>query len=201
MADASGSEAGPPPGPPLDLTAEALALSREGAAGRATSVLFERLYDELRSMAGSFMARERPEHTLTPTGLVHEAFLRLVDQSRLDWKDRAHFFGFAAHVMRQVLVDHARRRGALKRGGELTRVSLTDGDASFQMEATDMIALDEAFTALGAEDARAARVAEMRLFGGLTLIEAANVLDVSERTAQGDWAFARRWLSRRLGGS
>lgn len=199
MADANGSDEGPPPGPPFDLTAEALALSREGASGNATSVLFERLYDELRSMAGGYMARERPGHTLTPTGLVHEAFLRLVDQSRLDWKDRAHFFGFAAHVMRQVLVDHARRRGALKRGGDLERVSLTDGDSSYQIEATDMIALDEAFEALGAEDARAAKVAEMRLFGGLTLIEIAGVLDVSERTAQGDWSFARRWLSRRLG--
>ena len=198
MLSGPGPEGGPPPGPSADLTDHLLALTRGGGGGGATSLLFERLYDELRRLAEGLMNRERSDHTLTPTALVHEAFLRLVDQSRIEWLDRSHFFGFAARVMRQVLVDHARRRKSLKRGGGAERVSLTFAEAITPAEEPDLLALDQALDALAAEDERAAKLAEMRLFAGLTLAEAARVLGVSERTAQADWTFARRWLARHL---
>lgn len=194
----SESPGGPPTGPSADFTEQVRALTRSGVGGEATSALFARLYDELRSLAEALMARERSGHTLTPTALVHEAFLRLVDQSRIEWLDRSHFFGFAARVMRQVLVDHARRRRAQKRGGEQERVSLTFAESITPVEAPDVLALDLALDALAREDERSARVAEMRLFAGLTVAEVAAVLGVSERTAQADWSFARRWLAREL---
>lgn len=193
--DAAG---GPPTGPSTEFTEQVRALTRAGVSGEATSALFARLYDELRSLAEALMARERSGHTLTPTALVHEAFLRLVDQSRIEWLDRSHFFGFAARVMRQVLVDHARRRRAQKRGGEQERVSLTFAESITPVDAPDVLALDMALDALAREDERSARVAEMRLFAGLTVAEVAAVLGVSERTAQADWSFARRWLAREL---
>ncbi len=160
--------------------------------------LLELLYGELRRTAGSLMARERAEHTLQPTALVHEAWLRLVDQDRIQWTDRAHFLGIAACSMRQVLVDHARGRAAAKRGGGWGQVTLDEGLLAGGGDALELLALDDALRKLAALDARAAQVAERRIFGGMTIAEIAQDLGVSRRTVDGDWATARLWLTREL---
>ncbi|MGE5177250.1 MAG: ECF-type sigma factor [Hyphomicrobiales bacterium] len=156
------------------------------------------VYDDLRSVASRAMRDERAGHTLTPTALVHEVYLRLVDESRIDWTDRARFFAIAARAMRQILVDHARARAAAKRGGGLLRVTISGNDIAGGDGALDALALSDAFERLGARDERAASVAEMRVFGGLTHEEIAHALGVSRRTVDSDWTFARRWLSRAL---
>ena len=163
-------------------------------------VLFSRLYDELRAQARVLMQRERSDHTLSPTGLVHEAYARLVNDRQSSWENRAHFFGVAARAMRQVLIHHARRRAADKRGGGWNRITITEGfrgKTNFQIE---IIAIHEALNRLEREDERSCRVAELRLFSGLTHKETGCVLGVSIRTVEADWAFARRWLSRELSG-
>jgi RNA polymerase sigma factor (TIGR02999 family) len=144
------------------------------------------------------MRRERPNHTLQPTALVGEAFLRLVDQTRIDWQDRAHFLGIAARVMRQVLVDHARERGAAKRGGDVQRVTLDDYAGQENPAPLDVLILNDALDRLAAIDPRGARVVELRVFGGLTVEEVAALLDVSKRTVDNDWSVARMWLAREL---
>jgi RNA polymerase sigma-70 factor, ECF subfamily len=164
----------------------------------ALQEILERLYPELRRLAGRLMRRERPGHTLQPTALVHEAFLQLVDETAIDWQCRAHFMGVAARVMRRVLVDHARRRGASKRGGGLAHVTLDEALAAGGERSLDVLHLDEALERFAALDARGARVVEMRVFGGLTSDEAATVLGVSKRTVDSDWAMARLWLAREL---
>jgi RNA polymerase sigma factor (TIGR02999 family) len=156
--------------------------------------LFPILYSELRRRAGRFMRRERRYHTLQPSGLVHEAYLRLAAAPDLDWNDRAHFFAIAARVMRQVLVDHARRRGAAKRDG--LRVTLGDADAA--VDPPDVLDLENALKELAALDARQARVVELRFFGGLDVEEAAEVMGVSPRTVKREWQTARAWLQHRL---
>ena len=163
----------------------------------STKDLAEALYPELRRMAGRLMRAERVGHTLQPTALVGEAFLRLVDQSQVDWQHRAHFLGVASRVMRQVLVDHARARAAGKRGGGAPNVAIdtaipqADGPS-----VVDLLLLDEVLGRLAAVDQRAARVVELRVFGGLTVEDVAGVLGVSRRTVDGDWAMARMWLAR-----
>lgn len=169
-----------------------------GADPERQEKLLELLYAELRRTAGRLMARERAEHTLQPTALVHEAWLRLVDQDRIAWTDRAHFLGIAACSMRQVLVDHARGRGAAKRGGGWGQVTLDEGLLASGGDTLELIALDDALTKLAALDPRAARVAEQRIFGGMTIEEIAHDLAVSRRTVDGDWATARLWLTREL---
>jgi RNA polymerase sigma factor (TIGR02999 family) len=144
------------------------------------------------------MRRERREHTLQPTALVHEAYLRLVDQTRVAWEDRGHFFGIAARVMRQVLVDHARRRRAARRGGDALRITLAPDAGLGPGPATDVLELHELLDALAALDPRGARVVELRVFGGLTTAETAELLGVSKRTVDDDWAVAKMWLGRRL---
>jgi RNA polymerase sigma factor (TIGR02999 family) len=144
------------------------------------------------------MRRERDGHTLQPTAVVNEAFLRLVDQGTVDWRDRAHFMGIAARVMRQILVDHARRRSAAKRGAGAERVTLDDAMMPGSDAAFDLLALDEVLRRFAGLDARRAQVAELRVFGGLTTREIAAELDVSTRTVEGDWAVARMWLAREL---
>jgi len=176
----------------LDLTGS----PDEGAAAR----LFEAVYEELRVLAARLMRGERAGHTLQATSLVHEAYLRLVDSKDVRPENRAHFFGIAARAMRQILVDHARRRAAEKRGGGLDRITLTDGVAGAEDRAYELLELEEALERYAAVDARAARVVELRLFGGLTGDEVATVLGVSRRTADGDWAMARMWLTRELSG-
>ncbi len=166
---------------------------------KITDSLFTRLYGELRKLAGALLHGERAGHTLQPTALVHEAYTKLVDQSRVDWQCRAHFMGVAGQAMRRVLVDHARRRAAAKRGGDRERVTLAAvsgvGDRDLEL-----IELDRVLTRLAGESERAARVAELKLFAGLTTKEIALVLGVSRRTITGDWTTARLWLSKELNG-
>lgn len=171
--------------------------ARDPAATGVTERLVEALYPELRRLAASLMRRERQAHTLQPTAVVGEAFLRLIDQSRVEWKDRSHFMGIAARVMRQVLVDHARRHRAAKRGVGMQRVTLGE-DAGVVGPVVDLLWLDETLTRLAALDARGAAVVEMRVFGGLTVEETAQALRVSRRTVDNDWAMARMWLAREL---
>lgn len=158
------------------------------------------VYDELRQIAGRQLRGERADHTLQPTALVHEAYLRLVDASDLNWEGRGHFFGTAARAMRQVLVDHARRRNADKRGGGWERVTLDTGLAEADAVAADVLDLHAALQKLALHDADLARLVELRFFAGLTLDEAADALGVSRRKAAKDWSVARLWLQRELGG-
>lgn len=182
---------------------EATRLLRAVRAGESTADditprLAELLYPELRALARRLMRAERRDHTLQPTAVVNEVFVRLVDQAGIDWQDRAHFVGIAARLMRQVLVDHARRRHAAKRGAAGERVTLDDAMIASTATAFDVLALDELLTRLATLDARHARVAELRVFGGLTTREIATHLGVSTRTIDGDWAVARMWLAREL---
>lgn len=156
------------------------------------------VYRELRRLAQGYMSRERPGHTLQPTALVHEAWIRLVEQDRPDWRTRSQFFAFAAHLMRQVLVDHARRARARKRAGGATRVPLEEPVAVAQDRSVDLIALDDALTRLAGFDQRRARVLELRYFGGLTEEQAAGAVGTSVATIRRDVRFAEAWLAREL---
>ena len=153
---------------------------------------------ELRRLARQYMARERREHTLQPTALVNEVFLRLTDARRVRWQDRAHFFGISARLMRRVLVDHARSRGYRKRGGGAQQVALSEGLATSPELSLDVVALDRALEALAAVDARKSRVIELRFFGGLSVEETADMLQVSPGTVVRDWRLAKVWLLREL---
>lgn len=180
-------------GPVTELL-DALRAGRAGAAEALVPVL----YRELRAIAAAQMARERPGHTLTPTALVHEAWMRLVSGPQPAYQDRRHFLSIAAIAMRRVLVDHA--RGALreKRGGDLARVTLDTGFAQEGADPVQVLAIDDALTRLASIDPQMARVAELRWFGGLSVDEAANVLDTSTRTVDRKWTAARAWLAREL---
>lgn len=160
--------------------------------------LMELVYAELKSTARGLMSRERIEHTLQPTALVHEAWLKIINQDRVQWQDRSHFLGIAARCMRQVLVDHARAHGAAKRGGDYHQVTLDEGVLAGVPQELQLLDLDSCLNRLNELDPRAAQVAEMRIFGGLTVAEIAHNLNVSKRTVDGDWAMARLWLSREL---
>ena len=185
------------PGPLTEL----LARVRRGDPD-ALRDLWPRVYDELRSLAARLLHAERPDHTLQPTALVHEAYLRLVDQ-RTGWQDRAHFYAIAAQAMRRILVDYARARRASKRGAGLPPLPLDEqaGAASPAGPALDdLLAVDAALGALEALDGFAAKVVELRYFGGLTVEETAEALDVSPATVKREWSLARAWLYRRLSG-
>ncbi|HEX9960142.1 MAG TPA: sigma-70 family RNA polymerase sigma factor [Pyrinomonadaceae bacterium] len=156
------------------------------------------VYDELRRQARFFMAKERSDHTLQPTALVHEAFLRLSEQSGVDWKDRSHFYGIASRLMRQILVDHARARAAEKRGNHPIHFSIDDVRIPIEDRAGSILALDEALERLSQFDEKQARIVEMRFFGGMNNAEIAAALDVSERTVGREWQSARLWLYREL---
>lgn len=185
-------------GPGGDLTD----LLRAWAAGdeSAEGALMDRVYRELKAMAGAELRKERGDHTLQPTALVHEAYLRLVDQERADWKSRAQFFDVAARMMRRVLVDHARRRGRLKRGGGADQVGLGPASAQEPSPLEDLLALDEALERLERMDPRQARVVELHFIVGLSVAETADVLRCSKATVSRDWREARMWLARELGG-
>ena len=155
---------------------------------------------ELRHLARAYMGRERREHTLQTTALMNEAFLRLTDARRVRWKDRAHFLGISARLMRRVLVDHARHRGYEKRGGGLQRVTLDEELVMPPDPALDVVALDRALDALTKVDARKSRTIELRFFGGLSVEETAEVLHVSPDTVKRDWRLAKLWLLRELEG-
>jgi len=153
---------------------------------------------ELRKLARIYMSRERKEHTLQPTALVNEVFVRLIDDAHISWNDRAHFYGICARLMRRVLVDHARARGYQKRGGGAERVPLDEERLAAPVTDTDVIALDEALDALALVDERKMRVVEMRYFGGLTVEQTADALSVSTDTVKRDWRLAKLWLLKHL---
>jgi len=201
-------------------------VSAAGESGEVTRLLvawglgdrdaYERLiplvYAELHRLAARYLRRERQDHTLQPTALVHEAYLRLVDQRSASWQNHAQFFGVAAQAMRRILVDHARGHGAKKRGGDAVRVAIDDRDGDERAPRTELaepaaardvslIDLDHALSELAGFDPDLVRVVEMRYFGGLTIEETAQALEVSPATVKRDWAAARAWLYRRLAGS
>ncbi len=165
---------------------------------QARDELMPLIYDELRRIAQAYLRRERADHTLQPTALVHEAFLRLVDQSRVNWQNRAHFFGSAARLMRQILINHAEARQAAKRGGEAERISLNDVELSATEQELDLIALDEALKHLERIDLPQSRIVELRYFSGLTIEEIAEVMSLSPATVKREWNTARAWLRREL---
>lgn len=164
----------------------------------AESVLVELVYENLRARAKQHMRSERPDHTLQPTALVHEAYLRLMQDQQVEWQNRAHFFAAASRVMRRILVDHARGRGAAKRVGTRRKVELTDTGASGDTRVEDLLIIDELLDRLTNMDPRQARIVELMYFGGLTEAEAAAVLQVSVRTVKRDWHSARAWLQAEL---
>lgn len=168
------------------------------AACRPVSSQFPLVYDELRRIAHRPLGRERPDHTLGTTALVHEAYLRLADQTRAQLTDRAHFFAVAARAMRRILVDYARRYRALKRGGAPARVSLSDAVLVAEQRADALVALDEALMRVAGVDERLSRVVECRFFGGLTEDETAEALAVTSHTVRRDWVKAKGWLSQAL---
>lgn len=183
--------------PPQDVTGLLDEWSRGNQA--ALGELLPLVYAELRGIAARQLDRERAGHTLQPTALVHEAYLRLVDQRRVDWQNRAHFFGVAAQIMRRILVDHARRHAAGKRGHGVDRISLDDAPDVAAAPEMPIVTLDSALSRLESVDADLARIVELRAFGGLTIEEAAHVLNVSPSTVKRDWRTARAWLNRELG--
>ena len=177
----------------LDLTAHV--QGDEGAAAR----LLPLVYEELRALAARYLRGERAGHSLQPTDLVHEAYLRLIELDRMDWQGKAHFFAMAATQMRRVLVDHARAADAAKRGGRPARITLSDDLATTEQRSVDFLVLDDALSRLGHRHERQGRVAEMRLFAGLEVKEVALYLRVSERTVKEDWRVARAWLLKEIG--
>jgi len=162
----------------------------------AADRLMPLIYDELRQLARSYLQRERSGHTLQATGLVHEAYLRLVDQTSVTWQNRAHFFRVAAQVMRRILVDHARRFRASKRGGEWEKVEFDEALAPAPSRSVDLIALDDALQDLAQLKPEHSQIVELRFFGGLSFEEVGEVLDISSRTAEREWRMARAWLRR-----
>ncbi len=182
---------------PKDITSTLLGLTR--GDGTAADQLMPVVYDKLRTLAEQFMRRERRDHTLQATALLNEAYLRLFDQSRVDWKGRAHFVALAAEMMRRILVDHARRRAAAKRGGGRERVPLDETLAvADARQHVDLIVLDDALRELQELSPRQGRVVELRYFGGLSVKETAYALDVSDRTVENDWSVARVWLRQKM---
>lgn len=180
-----------------DITALLVAWRHGDEA--AEGVLIDAVYGELRRLARSHLRRERPDHSLPPTALVHEAYVKLVDQRRVRWQNRAHFFAIAAQQMHRILVDHARAHGAAKRGAGVT-VPLTGLDLGIDPPPADLIALDAALDKLARIDARQSRLVELRFFGGLTVEETAAILGIAPITVKRDWALARTWLYRELRG-
>jgi len=164
----------------------------------AREKLMPLVYDELRRLAAKYLRRERLNHTLQPTALVNEAYLRLIDQQKVEWQNRAQFFGLAAKLMRNILVDHARSHQAAKRGGEQYSVSLSHADRVSADPAVDLVALHETLERLTTHDPQKSNIVELRFFGGLTIEETAEVLDISHATVERDWKMARAWLRREL---
>jgi RNA polymerase sigma-70 factor (ECF subfamily) len=152
------------------------------------------VYDELRRLASRYLNRERPDHTLQPTALVHEAYLRLIDQTQVTWQNRAHFIGVAAQMMRRILVDHARLHHVAKRGGHRRKLSLDDAISFEEKRGVDLIALDDALGDLVKLDPQQSRIVELRFFGGLTVDETAEVMSISRSTVKREWVMAKAWL-------
>lgn len=166
----------------------------------ALDKLMPAVYDELRRQAARYLRREHAGHTLQTTALIHEAYMRLVDQRNVQWQNRAQFFGIAAQMMRRILVDHARTKKRAKRGGSDVKVSLADATIPVEERDLDVIALDEALTRLAEIDEQQSRVVELRFFSGLTVEETAEVMGISPATVKRDWSMAKAWLHRELSG-
>ena len=179
-----------------DVTQLLLGASR--GDGASLEALFPLVYHELRRLASHYLRQERAGHTLQPTALVHEAYLRLVDQTGITWQNRAHFFSVAAQVMRHILVDHARGRLSAKRGGGESRLALDEAVSFFAEREVSLVALDDALTALARLDLQQSRIVELRFFGGLTIEEIAEVLQVSPATVSREWSLAKMWLHREI---
>lgn len=176
---------------------------RDSASGQVPALevraVLPAVYDELRRLATAFLSHERPDHTLQPTALVHEAYLKLAVQANQPWRNAAHFKALAAGAMRQVLVEYARRHRSIKRGGRGQRVPLDSSIITLQHHDIDLLALDDALQQLAKLDFRQSQVVELRFFGGLSIDETAELLGVSPATVSNDWAVARAWLSREIG--
>jgi RNA polymerase sigma-70 factor, ECF subfamily len=182
--------------PPNEITERLIAW---GAGDRAAlDQLLPVVYQELRRMAGNYLRQENPGHTLQPTALVHEAWLRLIDQARVDWRNRAQFFGVAAQMMRRILVDHAKAKHREKRGGDAVKLSLDDAINLSRERAADLLALDDALDELTRVDERKSRVVELRYFGGFTVEEIAQILEVSPETVMRDRKLAKAWLYQQI---
>jgi RNA polymerase sigma factor (TIGR02999 family) len=187
----------------MDRSPAAVASLVDGARQgdeQALATLVPLVYDELRRLAASYLRRERPGQTLQATALVHDAYLRLLQDSQLSWQNRAHFFGIAARSMRQILIERARARHAAKRGGDRVRVTFDPGLIVTVREPIDVEALDDALTRLAALDPDLARVVEVRFFGGLSIDETAEAMGISPATVKRRWTLAKAWLARDLGG-
>jgi RNA polymerase sigma factor (TIGR02999 family) len=184
---------------PKEITQLLLAWGQGQQA--ALDQLIPLVHDELHRIAKRYMGGERPGHTLQTTALVNEAYLRLIDSSRVHWQNRAHFFAIAAQLMRRILVDFARSRHNLKRGGRAEQVSLNEALVISPERGADIVALDDALKALASLDPRQSQVVELRFFGGLSINETAEVLKVSEGTVRRDWSLAKAWLHRELSGA
>jgi RNA polymerase sigma factor (TIGR02999 family) len=182
--------------PPQDVSRLLIAWSNGDE--EAHEQLMPLVYEELRRLAHRHLGRERAGHTLQTTALVHEAYLRLIDQKEVRWQNRAHFFAVAAQMMRRILVDYARSRRFAKRGGGAQQVSLDEAMVVSNGRAADVVALDEALNALAEFDVRKSRMVELRFFGGLSIEETAEVLKVSPGTVMRDWTLAKAWLQREL---
>ena len=184
------------PAPDQNITILLNAASSGDA--RAANELMPLVYAELRKRAAGLMRRERDGHTLQATALVHDAYVKLVQQQNVDWRGRTHFFALSAQAMRRILVDHARSRSRSKRGGDQIKVSLDEGKALSAENEADVLALDQALRALAELDPRQAQIVEMRFFGGLRCEDVAHSLGVSKRTVEGEWTMAKAWLRREL---
>jgi RNA polymerase sigma factor (TIGR02999 family) len=182
------------------ITANLESATRGDADEATAAALFAACQNELRAVAANLMRGERPHHTLQPTALVNEAYLRLFDVESLSVESRTHFVNIAARVMRQVLVEHARRRNAAKRGGDRRAVTLSGAEAAQLSEEVGILDLHDALEKLSRLDGRAAEIVELRIFGGLTMEDVAALVGVSRRTAQKDWRFATLWLRREFAG-
>ena len=181
---------------PNQITEQLIAWSKGDEA--ALERLIPAVYQELRRMADHYLRGEDSGHSLQPTALVHEAYLRLIDQTKVEWQNRAHFFGVAAQMMRRILIDHAKAKHRVKRGGTAVKVML-DENANFTQErASELLALDDALQRLARMDERKSRIVELRYFGGLTVEETAQVLGISDKTVMRDWNLAKAWLYREL---
>lgn len=186
--------------PSNDNDVSAIAITGPVRDKAALDALLPAAYAELRALASRYLRSERPGHTLQPTALVHEAYMRLSEQRQVDWRDRAQFFGIAAQMMRRILLNYAEAKNAAKRGGELTRVTLDEsvGGGVGETADVDLVALDEALTSLARIDARQARVVELRFFAGISIEETAEVLGISPATVKREWSMAKAWLRREL---
>ena len=183
------------------MTNETTRLLAEAAQGDrgAAEALIPHIYHELRALAAARLRNERKDHTLQPTAIVNEVYLQLIDQAGVNWRDRNHFFAVAATQMRRILIDHARKRSAGKRGGGARRIQLDDQFVQHNTDPLEMLALNDVLDRLQQLNARHARVIELRIFGGLTVTEAATVLEVSPATVKNDFRVARAWLAAELG--